>query len=108
MRITLIDGWQTFLRWWSFWLKLVASGVLLFADFFQHIITTWGILPHEFKQTIPDNWVHIVAAGLIATSFLAQLIRQRKAHAEAERSRIARDAAEQSAGSGDAEERGGR
>ena len=85
MKIQLIDGWYTFHKWWSARLKLIAAAVLLGGEAAQHLLFSWGVLPDEFKESIPENWIVAATVFILIASFLAQFVRQRKPHEEAER-----------------------
>lgn len=105
MKLRLIDGWYTFKSWWSFWLKLAGSSIIVTADFLQHILSTWGAIPSEFKEYVPQEWLTYVGVALVVASFFAQLVRQDRVKAEADRHRAER-AAEREPGTDNAEERG--
>ena len=84
MKIQLISGWRTWHKWWSTRLKIV--GLLLIAAP-EAIITAWASLPHDIKETIPHEWITTVGIFLVVASSLAQIVRQKDAHARADADR---------------------
>ena len=84
MKITLINGWRTWHKWWSTRLKIV--GLLLIAAP-EAVITAWASIPHDIKETIPHEWITTVGIFLVVASSFAQLVRQKDAHARANQDR---------------------
>lgn len=80
---TLVKEWRLLHRLWSSKLYFIGVALLTLGDAAQHILFTWGVLPHEFKASIPEDWVTVAAIFIFTASFLARYVRESKHHERA-------------------------
>ncbi len=78
-RLALADDWKLVGKKWSTW--LVAIGGLLegFLDAFPSaMLYVWNMMPEDLKGTLPPNFGHYIAIGIILFAVPAKMIKQRQ------------------------------
>ena len=88
---TLVKEWRLLHKLWSSKLYFVGVALLTLGDAAQHILFAWGVLPHELKASIPEDWITIVSVFIFTASFLARYVREPKHHERAKRDRESSD-----------------
>lgn len=83
----LVNEWRLLHKLWSSRLQYITLLLLLLGDAAQHILFTWGVLPHEFKQSIPEEWITAATVFILVASIAARYIREPKHHEQAKRLR---------------------
>lgn len=84
---TLVKEWRLLHKLWSSKLYFVGVALLTLGDAAQHVLFAWGVLPHELKASIPEDWITIVSVFIFTASFLARYVRQDRYHEQAKRLR---------------------
>lgn len=80
---TLVKEWRLLHKLWSSKLTYFAILMLTLGEIAQHLLFSWGVLPHELKQSIPEDWVTVASVFILAASVAARYIREPKHHEQA-------------------------
>lgn len=76
-------------RAWSVWLASIGSILSAWAQSFpQAAIDGWNALPPDIKSYLPQNYLGLIGAFMVAMGVVAQFIRQKKITQEAQNARI--------------------
>ena len=82
-RIEPVSYWR---KWWklhSTWYNAAGIFILGFCELApQHAFEAWAMLPSDFRQTIPPNYLMIVALICWVIAFFARFIKQKKLEPE--------------------------
>lgn len=73
MKIQLIEGWNTFARWWSTWLITTGSAIVAFTP---ELMEIWRSLPPEVQVAMPESWLRYAGVTIVLLSIPAKLVRQ--------------------------------
>lgn len=73
---------------WSVWLASIGSMLSAWVQSFpQAAIDAWNVLPPDIKSYLPQNYLGLIGAFMVAMGVIAQFIRQKKITEEANRDR---------------------
>lgn len=79
IRIRLIENWQV---WWRLWsIRLGAIGAALMAYLTASpdaAITAWAMLPSEFKDVLPPDYLKYIGLSMFVLSLFARVVKQEK------------------------------
>lgn len=82
-KIEPVSYWR---KWWklhSTWLNLTGISILGFLEFApQHAFEAWAVLPQEFREQIPVDYLKYIALVLWVLAFFARFIKQKKLNSE--------------------------
>lgn len=74
---------------WSVWLAGIGSVMSAYLQSFPSVmVDAWNALPSDVKSYIPQNYLGLIAAFMVAMGVVAQFVRQKKITEEASRDRI--------------------
>lgn len=74
---------------WSVWLAGIGSVMSAYLQSFPSVmVDAWNSLPSDVKSYIPQNYLGLIAAFMVAMGVVAQFVRQKKITEEASRDRI--------------------
>lgn len=64
---------------WSVWLASLGSMLSAWAQSFpQSSIDAWNVLPPDVKALLPQNYLGLIGAFMVAMGVIAQFVRQKK------------------------------
>lgn len=73
---------------WSVWLAGLGSIMSAYLQSFPSVmVDAWNALPSDVKSIIPQNYLGLIAAFMVAMGVVAQFVRQKKITEEANRDR---------------------
>lgn len=73
----LIEDWRECWRFWSVRLAAVGTAITgLLVAFPDAALAAWAVMPVEFKDAIPPQYMPLVGVVVFALSIVARLIRQ--------------------------------
>lgn len=75
--MTLVNGWNTFARWWSTWLITTGSAIVAFTP---ELMEIWRSLPPEVQVAMPESWLRYAGVVIVLLSIPAKLVRQQKVY----------------------------
>ena len=82
-RIEPVSYWR---QWWklhSTWYNAAGIFILGFCELApQHAFEAWAMLPTEFKETIPPDYLKVIALALWVIAFIARFIKQKSLKTE--------------------------
>ena len=77
----LIDNWKKSWKLWSIQLNILSIIIItILTDLPSHIISSWALLPEEFKSQLDKDIVAGISIGLIILNILARLVSQTREH----------------------------
>lgn len=64
---------------WSVWLASAGSALSAWVQSFpQSALDAWNVLPPDIKSFLPQNYLGMIGAFMVAMAVVSQFIRQRK------------------------------
>lgn len=73
----LIENWRECWRCWSTRLAILGTAITsVLLAFPEAALSVWAIMPVEFKNAIPAQYMPFIGIGVFALSIVARLIKQ--------------------------------
>lgn len=64
---------------WSVWLASIGSMLSAWVQSFpQNALDAWNVLPPDIKSFLPQNYLGMIGAFMVAMGVIAQFVRQKK------------------------------